>query len=132
MCLWRRFVREKRFRWYGKQFLRERFSRGWGGCIKTSLCPLMRPAGGVGPLEVRFAHPVRLAPATHSQGHGRPCLQRLHPPPPGFSEDLIFVVSLYIFAVLNNNTGKYVKKCNKACVSCIFVGMDEGASVDWL
>ena len=34
---------------------------------------------GVGPLEVRFAHPVRLSPATHSQGHGRPCLQRLHP-----------------------------------------------------
>ena len=30
------------------------------------------------PLEVRFAHPVRLSPATHSQGHGRPCLQRLH------------------------------------------------------
>lgn len=78
MCLWRRFVREKRFRWYGKQFLRERFSRGWGGCIKTPLCPLMRPAG-VEPLEVRFAHPVRLAPATHSQGHGRPCLPRLHP-----------------------------------------------------
>ena len=26
-----------------------------------------RPAG-VGPLEVRFAHPVRLPPATHSQG----------------------------------------------------------------
>ena len=50
----------------------------WGGCVKTSLCPLMRPAGGE-PLEVRFAHPVRLSPATHSQGHGRPCLQRLHP-----------------------------------------------------
>ena len=49
----------------------------WGGRIETSLCPLMRPAG-VEPLEVRFAHPVRLAPATHSQGHGRPCLQRLH------------------------------------------------------
>ena len=41
----------------------------WFGCA---------PAG-VGPLEVRFAHPVRLSPATHSQGHGRPCLQRLHP-----------------------------------------------------
>ena len=26
-----------------------------------------RPAG-VAPLEVRFAHPVRLPPATHSQG----------------------------------------------------------------
>ena len=49
-----------------------------GGCVETSLCPLVRPAG-VEPLEVRFAHPVRLAPATHSQGHGRPCLQRLHP-----------------------------------------------------
>ena len=35
-----------------------------------------RPA--VAPLEVRFAHPVRLPPDTHSQGHGRPCLQRLH------------------------------------------------------
>ena len=32
----------------------------------------------VEPLEVRFAHPVRLLPDTHSQGHGRPCLQRLH------------------------------------------------------
>ena len=50
----------------------------WGGRIETSLCPLMRPAG-MEPLEVRFAHPVRLAHATHSQGHGRPCLQRLHP-----------------------------------------------------
>ena len=50
----------------------------WVGCVETSLCPLERPAG-VGSLEVRFAHPVRLAPATHSQGHGRPCLQRLHP-----------------------------------------------------
>ena len=38
-----------------------------------------RAPAGVGPLEVRFAHPVRLSPATHSQGHGRPCLQRLHP-----------------------------------------------------
>ena len=35
--------------------------------------------GGVAPLEVRFAHPVRLPPATHSQGHGRPCLQSRHP-----------------------------------------------------
>ena len=33
----------------------------------------------VGPPEVRFAHPVRLSPATHSQGHGRPCLQSPHP-----------------------------------------------------
>ena len=37
-----------------------------------------RAPAGVGPLEVRFAHPVRLSPATHSQGHGRPCLQRSH------------------------------------------------------
>ena len=37
----------------------------------------------VEPLEVRFAHPVRLSPDTHSQGHGRPCLQRSHPTPPG-------------------------------------------------
>ena len=48
------------------------------GCIKTSLCLLTSPVG-VEPLEVRFAHPVRLSPDTHSQGHGRPCLQRLHP-----------------------------------------------------
>ncbi len=39
----------------------------------------MTSPAGVEPLEVRFAHPVRLAPDTHSQGHGRPCLQRLHP-----------------------------------------------------
>ena len=39
----------------------------------------LRAPAGVKPLEVRFAHPVRLSPATHSQGHGRPCLQRLHP-----------------------------------------------------
>ena len=45
------------------------------GYIKTSLRLLTRPAG-VEPLEVRFAHPVRLAPDTHSQGHGRPCLRR--------------------------------------------------------
>ena len=37
-----------------------------------------RAPAEVEPLEVRFAHPVRLSPATHSQGHGRPCLQRLH------------------------------------------------------
>ena len=37
------------------------------------------PRRGVVPLEVRCAHPVRLPPATHSQGHGRPCLQRPHP-----------------------------------------------------
>ena len=35
---------------------------------------LGRAPAGVGPLEVRFAHPVRLSPDTHSQGHGRPCL----------------------------------------------------------
>ena len=28
------------------------------------------PRRGVGPLEVRFAHPVRLSPDTHSQGEG--------------------------------------------------------------
>ena len=39
----------------------------------------LRAPAGVKPLEVRFAHPVRLSHATHSQGHGRPCLQRLHP-----------------------------------------------------
>ena len=38
----------------------------------------LRAPPGVKPLEVRFAHPVRLSPATHSQGHGRPCLQRQH------------------------------------------------------
>ena len=42
-----------------------------------------RPA--VAPLEVRFAHPVRLPPDTHSQVHGRPCLQSRHPRP-GFPE----------------------------------------------
>ena len=36
-----------------------------------------RAPAGVGPLEVRFAHPVRLSPDTHSQGHGRPCLHDL-------------------------------------------------------
>ena len=35
----------------------------------------LRAPAGVKPLEVRCAHPVRLSPATHSQGHGR----RLHP-----------------------------------------------------
>ena len=53
-------------------------SHDGAGYIKTSLRLLTRPAG-VEPLEVRFAHPVRLSPDTHSQGHGRPCLQRLHP-----------------------------------------------------
>ena len=42
-----------------------------------------RPA--VAPLEVRFAHPVRLPPDTHSQVHGRPCLQSRHRRP-GFAE----------------------------------------------
>ena len=46
-----------------------------------------RPA--VAPLEVRFAHPVRLPPDTHSQGHGRPCLQRLHLRR-GFSRHMVF------------------------------------------
>ena len=46
-----------------------------------------RPA--VAPLEVRFAHPVRLPPDTHSQGHGRPCLQRLHLRR-GFSLHMVF------------------------------------------
>ena len=58
----------------------------------------MRPGGGggVGPLEVRFAHPVRLSPDTHSQGHGRPCLQRLHPRR-GFSAtwSLLMVISFH-------------------------------------
>ena len=38
----------------------------------------------VAPLEVRFAPPVRLPPDTHSQGHGRPCLQSRHRRP-GFA-----------------------------------------------
>ena len=64
------------------------------GCIKTSLRLLTRPSG-VEPLEVRFAHPVRLSPDTHSQGHGRPCLQRSHPRP-GFSAtwSLLMVFSM--------------------------------------
>lgn len=48
-----------------------------------------------------------------------------------FAEDFV-ITDIYIFAVLNNNTGKYVYKCNNACVSCIFIWMDEGESVDWL
>ena len=50
---------------------------------------------GVKPLEVRFAHPVRLSPDTHSQGHGRPCLQRPHPRR-GFSAtwSLLMVISM--------------------------------------
>ena len=40
---------------------------------------LGRAPAGVKPLEVRCAHPVRLSPATYSQGHGRPCLQRSRP-----------------------------------------------------
>ena len=53
-------------------------SRRWV-LIDASWQWLGRAPAGVGPLEVRFAHPVRLSPATHSQGHGRPCLQRHHP-----------------------------------------------------
>ena len=58
----------------------------WFGCA---------PAG-VEPLEVRFAHPVRLSPDTHSQGHGRPCLQRSHPRR-GFSAtwSLLMVISFH-------------------------------------
>ena len=54
------------------------------------------------PLEVRCAHPVRLSPATHSQGHGRPCLQRPHPRR-GFSAtgSLLMVISM---------------QCNSPCV----------------
>ena len=66
------------------------------GCIKTSLRLLTNPAG-VEPLEVRFAHPVRLAPDTHSQGHGRPCLQRLHPRRAFPATWIIFCDSLWIF-----------------------------------
>ena len=58
----------------------------WFGCAPAR----------VGPLEVRFAHPVRLSPDTHSQGHGRPCLQRSHPRR-GFSAtwSLLMVISLH-------------------------------------
>ena len=59
----------------------------WFGCA---------PAG-VGPLEVHFAHPVRLAPDTHSQGHGRPCLQRLHPRRAFPATWFIFCDSFWIF-----------------------------------
>ena len=71
-------------------------SHDGGGCIKTSLRLLTSPAG-VEPLEVRFAHPVRLAPDTHSQGHGRPCLQRLHPRRAFPATWIIFCDSLWIF-----------------------------------
>ena len=55
----------------------------------------LRAPPGVKPLEVRFAHPVRLSPATHSQGHGRPCLQRSHPRL-GFSAtwSLLMIISI--------------------------------------
>ncbi|CDA96041.1 unknown [Bacteroides sp. CAG:709] len=66
------------------------------GCIKTSLRLLTSPAR-VEPLEVRFAHPVRLAPDTHSQGHGRPCLQRLHPRRAFPATWFIFCDSFWIF-----------------------------------
>ena len=66
------------------------------GFIKTSLRLLTSPAG-VEPLEVRFAHPVRLAPDTHSQGHGRPCLQRLHPRRAFPATWFIFCDSFWIF-----------------------------------
>ena len=46
--------------------------------LHAPCCALSHAPAEVEPLEVRFAHPVRLSPATHSQGHGRPCLQRLH------------------------------------------------------
>ena len=52
-------------------------------------CALSYALSEVEPLEVRFAHPVRLSPATHSQGHGRPCLQRLHLRR-GFSLHMVF------------------------------------------
>ena len=69
-------------------FTHGRNSHDGVGCIKMSLRLLTRPAG-VEPLEVRFAHPVRLSPDTHSQGHGRPCLQRLHLRR-GFSRHMVF------------------------------------------
>ena len=52
------------------------FPKTGRGCVPTTFMGATRgrPGGG-GALEVRFAHPVRLSPATHSQGHGRPCLQ---------------------------------------------------------
>lgn len=95
MCLWRRFVWEKRFRWYGKQFLRERFSRVWGGCIKTSLCPLMRPeGGGASGGSLRSS---RQAGACHPFTRSWATMPPETPPPLGFSEDLIFVVPLCIY-----------------------------------
>ena len=65
------------------KMLREYFSRANAGCA------LSHAPAEVEPLEVRFAHPVRLSPATHSQGHGRPCLQRLHLRR-GFSLHMVF------------------------------------------
>ena len=66
-----------------------------GGNHGDGYVALGRAPAGVGPLEVRFAHPVRLSPATHSQGHGRPCLQRSHPRR-GFSVtwSLLMVISM--------------------------------------
>ena len=40
-------------------------------------------------LDVRFTHQVRASPDTHSQGHGRPCLQKLHLRR-GFSSHMVF------------------------------------------
>ena len=53
--------------------------------VNSSSQHLLCARSVVGPPEVRFAHPVRLSPDTHSQGHGRPCLRRPHHRP-GFYE----------------------------------------------
>ena len=63
---------------------------------------LGRAPAWVKPLEVRCAHPVRLAPATHSQGHGRPCLQRSHPSQ-GFSVTWSLLMVIFL-------------QCNSPCV----------------
>ena len=56
------------------------FPKTGRGCVPTTFMGATRDArAGGGALEVRFAHPVSLAPDTHSQGHGRPCLQSRHP-----------------------------------------------------
>ncbi len=68
---------------------------GSGGDYDDNYVALRRAPAGVKPLEVRCAHPVRLSPDTHSQGHGRPCLQRLHPRR-GFSAtwSLLMIISM--------------------------------------
>ena len=57
--------------------------------LHAPCCALSYAPAEVDPLEVRFAHPLRLPPDTPSQGHGRPSHQRLHLRR-GFSLHMVF------------------------------------------